>query len=277
MSGTLERDVAGHYAVPDLRDRILAGLRAAGIDPARLSPLDLAPVDEFHIGGRPATAHLVAKLGLRRDQHVLDVGCGIGGATRFVAGEIGCRVTGLDLTPAYVAMARDLAQRTGLAGRIVYQVGSALAMPFADAAFDSALTLHAAMNIKDRAGFYREVARVLKPDAVFGIYDVLKGGADGLVFPVPWADTDATSHLVGTEEMTVLLERAGFAIDAVEDRTAFGIAFFRERLGATASGPSPLGLHLLMGPRARQKFENMLVNLERGHVAPVIVVARRRP
>jgi SAM-dependent methyltransferase len=277
MSEALERDVAAHYSVPSLGDKILAGLRAAGIDPARPSPQDLAPVDEFHIGGRPATAYLVAKMGLSRHQHVLDVGCGIGGATRFLAGEIGCRVTGIDLTPEYVEVARDLAERTGLARRITYEVGSALAMPFADSTFDAALTMHVAMNIADREGLYREVARVLAPRAVFAIYDVMKRGPDRLVFPVPWADTDATSHLVDTDRMHALLDMAGFAVETVEDRTEFAVAFFRERLGAAAGAPPPLGLHLLMGANARQKFENMLVNLERGSIAPAITLARRRP
>ena len=159
----------------DLTDRILKAMAAAGIDTERVAPEQLAPIDEFHIGGRAATIHAVAKMGLTADDHVLDVGCGIGGATRYIASTIGCRVTGIDLTPGYIAAAEELARRTGLADRITYRVGSALAMPFADGAFDAALTLHVAMNIKDRAGLYREVARVLKPGGVFCVYDVMKG------------------------------------------------------------------------------------------------------
>jgi hypothetical protein len=77
--------------------------------------------------------------------------------------------------------------------------------------------------------------------------------------------------------MHALLDLAGFAVETVEDRTEFAVAFFRERLAAAAGAPPPLGLHLLMGANARQKFENMLVNLERGSIAPAIMLARRRP
>ena len=213
MADDLEAAVARHYGFGDLTDRILKAIAAAGIDAERIAPEQLAPVDEFHIGGRAATIHAVSKMGLTAADHVLDVGCGIGGATRYLASTVGCRVTGIDLTPEYIAAAEELARRTGLADRVAYRVASALAMPFEDGAFDAAITLHVAMNIRDRAGLYREVARVLKPGAVFCSYDVMKGGNDGLTFPVPWAETAATSHLTTPQEMQALLRDAGFEVD----------------------------------------------------------------
>ena len=60
----IEAAVARHYGGAGLLARIMAGLEASGVDPDALRPDDLAPVDEFHIGGRDATAHAVAKLAL---------------------------------------------------------------------------------------------------------------------------------------------------------------------------------------------------------------------
>jgi ubiquinone/menaquinone biosynthesis C-methylase UbiE len=276
MADDLESAVARHYASGDLSSRLLAAMAAAGLDPDRLAPEQLAPVDEFHIGGRAATIHAVAKMGLTPGARVLDVGCGIGGATRYLA-TMGCRVTGIDLTPDYIDAAEELARRTGLAGHIDYRVASALAMPFEDGAFDAAITLHVAMNIENRAGLYREVARVLKPGAVFCVYDVMRGRNDTLTFPVPWAETPATSHLTTPQQMQSLLAGAGFQITEVEDRTAFAIDFFRHSLASTAAGPSPLGLHIMMGATARAKFQNMLANLECGALAPTVMVSRRAP
>ncbi len=275
MTDDLEAAVVRHYGVGDLTDRILKAVAAAGIDAEHISPEQLAPVDEFHIGGRAATIHAVAKMGLTADDHVLDVGCGIGGATRYLAGAVGCRVTGIDLTPAYIAAAEDLARRTGLNGRVAYRVASALAMPFEDAAFDAAITQHVAMNIRDRPGLYREVARVLKPRAIFCIYDVMKGVSEGLKFPVPWAETPATSHLTTPREMQGLLDDSGFIVEEIEDRTAFAIDFFRQGLANSAAGAPPLGLHIVMGATAREKFHNMLTSLESGAIAPTVMVARR--
>jgi SAM-dependent methyltransferase len=275
LADRLEDAVARHYDVADLTERILKALAAAGIDQDRIAPEQLAPIDEFHIGGRAATIHAVAMMGLKPADRVLDVGCGIGGATRYIAATVGCRVTGIDLTPGYIAAAQELARRTGLAERIAYRVANALAMPFEDGTFDAALTQHVAMNIKDRAGLYREMARVLKPGAVLCIYDVMKGEHDGLCFPVPWAETAATSHLTTPQEMRTLLGDAGLAIGAVEDRTAFALDFFRRSLAGTAAGMPPLGLHIVMGAGAREKFQNMLANLEAGAIAPVLMIARR--
>jgi SAM-dependent methyltransferase len=276
MADNLEVSVAQHYRVADLTDRILKAIAAAGIDADRITPEQLAPVDEFHIGGRAATIHAVARMSLKAQDHVLDVGCGIGGATRHLASTVGCRVTGIDLTPGYIEAAEDLARRTGLADRITYRVASALAMPFEDGAFDAAITLHVAMNIKDRSGLYREVARVLKPGAVFCVYDVMRGSNEGLMFPVPWAETPTTSHLTTPQEMQALLSDAGFRIEEVEDRTAFAVDFFRRSLADTAAaGLPPLGLHIVMGATAREKFQNMLAAAEGGAIAPTLMIARR--
>jgi SAM-dependent methyltransferase len=275
MATNLERDVAAHYKTPDLVQKLLAGLSAAGVDPDRLTVKDLGPVDEFHIGGRTATEHAVAKLNLTADMHVLDVGCGIGGASRYLASTIGCRVTGIDLTPEFIEAARELSRRTGLSNKTAYETASALNMPFADADFDAAITLHVAMNIKDRDGLYAEVARVLKPGAQFCVYDVMKGNAEDLLYPVPWAETAETSHLTTPSEMQVLLERAGFAVELVEDRRDFAIAFFRERLAQPTGGGPPSALSLLM-PNARVKSENMLANVEQGRISPVVMIARKR-
>lgn len=275
MSTELESAVSRHYGRGDIKSRILDGLRAAGADLGRLKLEDLAPVDEFHIGGRAATQYVLAKMPLTKDQHVIDIGCGLGGTARYLASAYACRVIGIDLTPEYIDAARALTERVGLADRVRFEVASALALPFEERAFDAAITFHVAMNIKDRPALYREAARILKPEARFCIYDVMKGKSDGVRYPTPWADTPETSHLTSSDEMQALLKEAGFSVLEVEDRTSAGLEFFRQRLAPSAEGPPPIGLHLLLGPEARLKFENMLKALEDGSLAPVIMIARR--
>jgi hypothetical protein len=74
--------------------------------------------------------------------------------------------------------------------------------------------------------------------------------------------------------MRALLADAGFSVEEIEDRTESGVAFFRERVAA-GGPPSPLGLHVLMGKTAPQKFQNMLQGLEQAFIAPVMMIARR--
>ena len=274
MVNHLEQAVARHYGQADMGARIFAGLTAAGLDADNLSADDLAPVDEFHIGGRAATEHAVTSLGLTGNCHVLDVGCGIGGTARYLANHIGCRVTGIDLTADYIALATDLTARTGLAAKAVFKTVNALDMPFPEAQFDAALCLHVAMNIPDRAGLYGQIARVLKPGSLVCLYDVVRRGKGPIDFPLPWAETAATSHLVDGDAMRALVQAAGFAVETVEDRTAFAIGFFNQA-AATQDGPPPLGVHLLMGASAPVKIGNIRTNIENGRLAVVQMVARR--
>jgi hypothetical protein len=136
--------------------------------------------------------------------------------------------------------------------------------------------LHVGMNIADKDRLYREVRRVLKPGAVFGIYDVLQGPGGAPYFPVPWAAGAETSFLITAEALQDLLRRSGFEIAGIEDRSAFGMATFetmRQRI-AGKGGPSPLGLHLLMGKDAPVKIANMIRSLQERRIAPTEVIAR---
>src|SRR5262249_28265195 len=95
-------DVSSHYTRGGLIELIRAGILALGKAPDNVTPDDLAPVDEFHIGGRRATTEFLDQLGFSDQMHVLDVGCGLGGAARFVASRYGSRVSGVDVTTEYV-------------------------------------------------------------------------------------------------------------------------------------------------------------------------------
>ncbi|OYV25628.1 MAG: ubiquinone/menaquinone biosynthesis methyltransferase, partial [Acidocella sp. 20-63-7] len=130
---SIEQEIARSYAHARLEQELFAALQSAGKDLASITPADLAPVDEFHIGGRLATVDFSAQLSLSPGQYLLDIGCGLGGASRYFAEAHDCRVIGLDLTEDYVRVADLLSQRLGLHDRVSYRQGSALALPFAPA------------------------------------------------------------------------------------------------------------------------------------------------
>jgi MPBQ/MSBQ methyltransferase len=271
----LEREVASYYGLSGLHSVILRNLAASGFDIERLMHDDLAPVDEFHMGGRAATDYLFGKMGLTGREHVLDVGCGLGGAARRLAAGFGCKVTGLDLTPENVAIARDLTARAGLDGLIAYKVGSALSAPFPAARFDAAINIDMAMNVHDRMRLYKEIARVLRPSAIFALYDAMMGWNEGLHFPVHWAERAEASHLTSPSQTGALLSAAGFLIEHIEERKESALAFLHERRAKLMGDAPLLGVHLRLGADARQKIENTIRNLEESRVVPVVMIARR--
>ena len=269
--------VADHYSHGSLIATIEQGVVELGKTTESIGIDDLALVDEFHIGGRQASTDFLDQLDLSDQDHVLDVGCGIGGASRFVASHYGPRVIGIDLTEEYIETGRELCNWVGLEQLVSLQQGSALHMPFADQSFDHAYMMHVGMNIEDKAALAAEVARVLKPGASFGIYDVMRITAGDLTFPVPWATTAQTSAVATPEDYEQSLVNAGFVITAQRNRFEFSIQFFEQLRAkvAAAGGPPPLGLHLLMGDTAQLKVKNMLENISAGRVAPVEIIARK--
>lgn len=108
------------------------------------------------------------RLSLSSASRLLDLGCGPGGPLSFVAGESGCRGTGVDVSGAAVAAAMARAQKLGLAGSLEFrQADLDQPLPFGEAAFDAAIALDVVLHVRDRAGLFREAARVLAPGAPF--------------------------------------------------------------------------------------------------------------
>ena len=188
--------VAQHYGRGGLLDRILAALIKAGKDPDHLTTDDLAPLDEFHSRRRKATEELARMLAPVASDRILDVGSGLGGPARYLAATYGCRVSGIDLTPEFVSTAAELTRRAGLTERVDFRVGSALAVPFPDASFDTAWSQNVAMNIADRAGWYAELHRVLKPGGRLANQDVAQDDGGPISFPVMCAERPEISFLL---------------------------------------------------------------------------------
>ena len=274
MSTELNQNIQEHYTRPDLGPLILAALEKAGKDINQLTPEDLAPVDEFHIRGRAATLELARAAGIDSKMYVLDVGSGIGGSSRCLAREFGCRVTGIDLTDEYCCAATMLTERVGLSALVSCQQGDALHLPFPDRTFDVVWTEHVAMNISDKARLYREMFRVLKSGGTLALYDILAGPSGPVLFPAPWARLPETSFVVTPDELRELLHQAGFRIVDWADTTDIA----RTRFASLAKkirkeGLPPLGFHVLLGADSEDMAQNQLRNLEEGRIVLAQIVA----
>jgi len=127
-------------------------------------------VSAVHRGGPDLGAMLAAGVATGRER-VLDVGCGPG-ATALAFAERVASVVALDLTPAMLAQAQELAAERGLAN-VRFEQGNAARLPFPDASFDVVTSRLAAHHVADPQAMVREAARVLAPGGTFLLSDAI--------------------------------------------------------------------------------------------------------
>ena len=132
------------------------------------------------------------------------------------------------------------------------------------------------MNNADKPGFYREAYRALKPGGVLALSNLCLGNGDPLVYPVPWAETPATSFLATPAEMEADLRAAGFAIEMFRDTSEeVRPTQRRNRERLEREGLGALGTHLIMGERLLEMQINSSRNLEDGAVATIEALVRK--
>jgi ubiquinone/menaquinone biosynthesis C-methylase UbiE len=269
--------VSDHYARSGLIEAIENGIIRMGKTTDTVTIDDFALVDEFHIGGRRATEELIGQLGIAPGNHVLDVGCGLGGPARFVVDRYKCRVSGVDLTLDYVETGNRLCEWVGMEDRVKLCQSTALSMPFQDTKFHAAYMLHVGMNIEDKESLCIEVARILQPGSRFAVYDVMRTAEGELSYPLPWATTRESSAVAPAERYKLALQSAGFEILSERNRREFALAYFNDlrSRGEAASTPAPLGLHTLMGERRQDQIKNMIESISTGIIAPVELIVRK--
>ena len=272
-----DHDVAKHYTRGDLLSRIGAALREDGADPEHPTIETLAPYDQFHGRGLEATMEVAGLMPARPSDHVLDVGSGIGGPARYVARRFGCRVTGIDLTPEFCGVARDLTRLVGLADRVDFECGNALAMPFADESFDGAYSMNVSMNIADKARLYREIRRVLKSGAWLALSEIARGTKGDIVYPMPWAATPDQSFLSTVEDTQRGLRSAGFEVELVKDDLQRALDFGARSRAMVDRGEKPpyRANALIHGEAAGATLANVARAYQSGSLIPIEVVARK--
>jgi sarcosine/dimethylglycine N-methyltransferase len=261
--------LAAHYSARNIEARILAAVRAAGLNPEkRLSPEDLAALDHFHTGGIRASRELLELAQIRPEDRVLDIGAGLAGSARLLAFTIGCSVDCVELSPDFCAGAALLNRLTGLDDRIQVHQGSALELPFADDSFEVVWMQNVGMNIANKQQLYEQIYRVLKPGGRYAFQELAAGKAATTYFPLPWATDPGDSFLVSAEELRSLLGKSGFIVENFEDTSVVHLS----RTTADTA-PSALTLDVYVDNLA-QKAGNARRSLQEGQVRLVRGVFR---
>jgi sarcosine/dimethylglycine N-methyltransferase len=261
-----------HYSARDIEARILAGIRAAGLNPEqRLSPETLGALDHFHTGGLHASRELLELAQIRAEDRVLDIGAGLAGSARLLASTVACRVDCIEMSPDYCTGAVLLNRLTGLEDRINVHQGSALDLPFPDGSFDVVWMQNVGMNIADKRKLYGEIHRVLRPGGRYAFQEMAAGKEATSHFPLPWAADPADNFLISAEEMCSVLDGCGFIAELFEDTSETHLS--RTAANGTPAAPGQLGLAVFVDNLA-QKAGNARRSLEEGQVRLVRGVFR---
>ena len=268
------KHIHGYYSPNGLYEKIIQGLDKQGTDLSNVTLDDLQPVDEFHIRGDTATKELIELSGFTPDMHILDVGCGVGGSTRRLASETGCRVTGIDLSDEYIDAAQRLTELLNMQERVMFHAASALALPFDDNSFDGVWSLQMNMNVEDKLGWLTETCRVLKPGGRAVLYEVCGNKNTPPYFPVPWAQDSSMSFLVPPESFRDAITSAGFEISVWNDKTDLAQKAFSKIKEPVGEPNLPiLGVYMLVGDDISTKAYNLHRNLDEERVSLIETVA----
>ncbi len=120
---------------------------------------------------RQAQIDLIEELlqwsGIQQAENILDVGCGIGGSSLYLAKKFNAKVTGITLSPVQASRAAERATEALLNTQASFQVADAQNMPFADNSFDLVWSLESGEHMPDKTKFMQECYRVLKPGGKF--------------------------------------------------------------------------------------------------------------
>ena len=101
--------------------------------------------------------------GVERVEHMVDVGCGLGGSSRHIAEKYGCDARGITLSPYQATRGNEISESVGLGDRVSLQVADALDQPFEDDSFDLVWSLESGEHMPDKERFVKELVRVAMP------------------------------------------------------------------------------------------------------------------
>lgn len=165
---------------------------------------------------------LATKVAIKKENNVLDAGCGIGGSSLWLAKNIGCNVTGISLSAKQVATANKLSAEENLQTLAIFEQQDFTATKYPSESFDVVWAIESVCHAADKSKFIAEAYRLLKKGGRLIMADFFKqqnlaGKAAALI--TQWANGWAIDDFATIEKFAEQLTQAGFTNTTIEDAT----------------------------------------------------------
>lgn len=168
------------------------------------------------------TAGIGESLGLGPSSTLLEVGCGAGQPSLFLARAFGCTATGVDLAEGRIHMAKEFSAEAGLDDRARYVVADATTMELEEPSFDAVLFLESMVNMPEKDAILRRSHRYLRPGGRIMVSDYVKLTPEscGEEWRRQVEAIGLSVHITTLDEMADLVTAAGFTVERCDDLTA---------------------------------------------------------
>ena len=260
-------------------ERVYAQLRDAGIGDDEPIPLDvLCRFDQYHYFGTDAVDEGIARLALEPGHRVLEVGSGLGGPARYIASEVGCSVTALELQPDVHEVAAALSERCGLARLVRHRRGDILEGSVPPGHFDALFAWLVFLHIPERERLYRRCHQALHPGGGIYVEDLFERGTLTAAEHETLAAKVYSRNLPRLETLRRDLEHAGFDDIEVDDLSPSWADFVSERaLAYRANREHEVSLHGAEVFAGLDDFYSSVAALFRGGNLGGMRVSARKP
>lgn len=225
-------------------ERVERELKAKGQANGPLEPSDLVSMDQLHYGGTQAVDEAMRELAINSDDHILDVGAGLGGPARHMANEIGCAVTAVELQPDLDALGQALTERCGLSEHITHHCGDILDTDLPEAKFDAMVSWLTVLHIPERHQLFGRCRRALKTHGRVLIEDFYAPSLLDTPTQHTLKQEVACPYLPSKQEYAGQLEQAGFEAVELKEMSGEWTDFVADRLaGFREQAPEFIGRH----------------------------------
>ncbi|MFX1525805.1 MAG: SAM-dependent methyltransferase [Promethearchaeota archaeon] len=263
---TYREVINNQYSRSNLGTKIIHALEAEGLTDSKSILKSLASIEDIHTRGRLATIELAQEIGIEEQMKVLDIGCGIGGPARAIAGKFRCSVIGIDLCKEYCQAAESLNKITGFDNKIKIIEGNILDTVFDNKSFDIILIQHVVVNIKKKQRLFAQIHKILKPNGKLAIYEICAGTNSPVIYPVVWADDSSLDHLISPHELRQIIISTGFNELMWKDETEKVIESYDIIRVNKGKNPTTTINYGLVIPNFVQKGRNIIRNLKEGRI-----------